>query len=175
MTSGPNACLFGLLVAVEPGTKGGLSARSAEPGAGRFGSDDDQRAGPVLGAANRASGQGVAGGAFGVDHIGLRPVPPRRTHRAIELDDQLAPLVSRGLSGDDREEDLDQVQPGARGRGEVQGDPRIAGQPRAHGGVLVGDRCRPAAAPVGGPALRPSTGSRPRDVQLLALDLTAPG
>jgi len=38
-------------------------------------------------------GQSVACSAFGVDHIGLRPGPPRRTHRAVELDDQLTSLA----------------------------------------------------------------------------------
>jgi hypothetical protein len=33
------------------------------------------------------------------------------------------------LSGDDPEEHLDQVEPGAGGRGEVQRDPRVLGQP----------------------------------------------
>ena len=49
-----------------------------------------------------------------------------------------------GLAGDDAEEDLDHVQPGRRGRGEVRGDPGVLRQPRRHvlalaGAVVVGD------------------------------------
>lgn len=36
------------------------------------------------------------------------------------------------LPGDDAEEDLDHVEPGSGGRGEVQGDPRVALEPRGH-------------------------------------------
>src|SRR6195952_5065243 len=48
------------------------------------------------------------------------------------------------LAGDDPEEDLHHVQPGTRGRGEVQRDPRVALEPRLDpwmlvGGVVVGD------------------------------------
>lgn len=39
-----------------------------------------------------------------------------------------------GLPGDDPEEDLHQVEPGTAGRGEVQRDPRVAGQPGAYFG-----------------------------------------
>jgi hypothetical protein len=46
--------------------------------------------------------------------------------------------AAQRLAGEDREERLDQVQPRARGRGDVQGDPRVAGQPGAHRRVLVG-------------------------------------
>ncbi len=45
-----------------------------------------------LGGGQPGPGQGVAGGAFGVDHIGLRPVSAGGADRAVELDDQLAPL-----------------------------------------------------------------------------------
>ncbi len=39
---------------------------------------------------------------------------------------------------DDAEEDLDHVQPGARGRCEVHRDARVLGQPGLDGGVFVG-------------------------------------
>src|SRR5690242_10274082 len=58
-----------------------------------------------------------------------------------------------GLAGDDPEEDFDHVQPRPRRRGEVQADPRVAGQPRLHR-MLVGSRsCRTphAASPAGRP------------------------
>jgi uncharacterized protein (DUF427 family) len=44
----------------------------------------------------------------------------------------------QGLAAGDRKETLDQVQPRRRGRGEVQPDPGVAGQPGLDGGVLVG-------------------------------------
>ncbi len=46
--------------------------------------------------------------------------------------------VPDGLAGDDPEEDLDHVQPGPAGRGEVQGDPRILREPGLDVGVPVG-------------------------------------
>ena len=55
-----------------------------------------------------------------------------------QLADRAEGAAANGLSGDDPEEDLDHVQPGAGGRGEVQADPRVAGQPGVHGGVFVG-------------------------------------
>ena len=42
------------------------------------------------------------------------------------------------LSGDDAEEDFDHVQPGARGWGEVHGDPGVACQPSLDRRVFVG-------------------------------------
>ena len=43
-----------------------------------------------------------------------------------------------GLAGDDAEEDFDHVQPGPAGRGEVQGDPWVTGQPGTDRGMFVG-------------------------------------
>src|ERR1700678_1964437 len=43
-----------------------------------------------------------------------------------------------GLAGDDPEEDLDHVEPGPGGRGEVQGDPGVPCQPGLHVGMLAG-------------------------------------
>jgi hypothetical protein len=42
------------------------------------------------------------------------------------------------LAGDDGEEALDQVEPAAAGRGEVDVHARVLGQPGLDGGVLVG-------------------------------------
>ena len=42
-----------------------------------------------------------------------------------------------GLAFDDAEPDLDQVQPGPRGRGEVHVDLGVVGEPGLHLGVLV--------------------------------------
>src|SRR6188472_4479923 len=47
-----------------------------------------------------------------------------------QLFDAAEAAAADGLAGDDREEDLDQVQPRPRGRGEMQRDPRVARQPR---------------------------------------------
>ena len=47
------------------------------------------------------------------------------------------PRLSRRLVSA-REEGLDRVQPGARGRGEVEDEARMAGEPAQHLGVLVG-------------------------------------
>jgi len=44
-----------------------------------------------------------------------------------ELFDAGEAAAADGLAGDDAEEDLDHVQPGSRGGGEVQGDPGVAG------------------------------------------------
>jgi hypothetical protein len=43
-----------------------------------------------------------------------------------------------GLAFDDGEPDLDQVQPGSGGQGEVDADPGVAGEPGPHVRVLVG-------------------------------------
>jgi hypothetical protein len=48
----------------------------------------------------------------------------------------LLKLPRRMAAGDDREEDLDHVQPRSAGRGEVQGDAWVARQPGPHGGML---------------------------------------
>ena len=48
------------------------------------------RSGAGLGLRQPGAGQGVAGGAFGVDRVGLRPGPAGRADRAVQLDDQLA-------------------------------------------------------------------------------------
>src|SRR3954471_23135069 len=42
-----------------------------------------------------------------------------------EVFDAAVAAAADGLAGDDAEEDLDHVQPGAGRRGEVQGDPRV--------------------------------------------------
>ena len=55
-----------------------------------------------------------------------------------QLADRVEGAAADGLAGDDPEEDLDHVQPGPGGRGEVQRDPRVAGQPGRHRGVFVG-------------------------------------
>lgn len=55
-----------------------------------------------------------------------------------EVGDRGEGAAAYGLAGDDAEEDLDQVEPGSRGRGEVQGDPGVLGEPCLHAGVLVG-------------------------------------
>jgi sugar phosphate isomerase/epimerase len=55
-----------------------------------------------------------------------------------ELADGVEAAAADGLAGDDSEEDLHQVQPGSRRRGEVQRDPRVAGQLGLDLGVLVG-------------------------------------
>jgi hypothetical protein len=81
------------------------------------------------------------------------PTPNRRSWSGdwnVEREDRVDQVADRGeaaaadgLAGDDREEDLDQVQPGSRGRGEVHGDPGVLCQPGGHprvfvGGVVVG-------------------------------------
>jgi len=69
----------------------------------------------------------------------LVPTVDERTDRSDQVFDAAEAAATDGLAGDDREEHLDQVQPRPRGRREVQGDPRVAGQPCAHGGVVVRD------------------------------------
>src|SRR3954451_9982350 len=49
--------------------------------------------------------------------------------RLDQLPDGTERPAADGLPGDDPEEDLDEVQPRPRGRGEVQGDPRVPRQP----------------------------------------------
>src|SRR5436305_689727 len=63
---------------------------------------------------------------------------------AGQLVDRAERAAPYRLPGDDPEEDLDHVQPGPGGRGELQRDPRILGQPRGDlgslaGGVVVAD------------------------------------
>jgi hypothetical protein len=48
------------------------------------------RSAPVLGSVSRVRARGVAGGAFGVDRIGLRPGSARRALGPVQFDDQLA-------------------------------------------------------------------------------------
>jgi len=60
---------------------------------------------------------------------------PDRVFEVVDADEAAA---ADGLAGDDAEEDLDHVQPGAAGRGVVQGDPLVLGQPGSHVGMLVG-------------------------------------
>lgn len=59
-------------------------------------------------------------------------------------------MAAKGLTVDDGEEHLDQVESGRRGRREVQHDPRVLGQPALHhrllvAGVVVTDHLQPAA------------------------------
>ena len=56
--------------------------------------------------------------------------------RLGEVGDAGVGAAPDGLSGDDREEAFDQVEPGATGRCEVQGDARVLGQPGPDGRVL---------------------------------------
>ena len=56
-------------------------------------------------------------------------------HQLLDTDEGTA---ADGLPRDDAEEDLDEVQPGARGRCEVQRDAAMAGQPGLDVGVLMG-------------------------------------
>ena len=58
--------------------------------------------------------------------------------RGGELIDAAVAAAADGLPGDDREEDLDQVEPGPRGRGEMKGDPGLrASQARTAGCLWV--------------------------------------
>src|SRR5688572_26398078 len=66
----------------------------------------------------------------------LVPAVDEAADGIYEFADGVEAAAADGLSGDDPEEDLHQVQPGPRGRGEVQGDPRVAGQPGLDGGVF---------------------------------------
>lgn len=56
----------------------------------------------------------------------------------MEVGDGGEGAAADGLAGDDAEEDLYHVQPRAAGRGEVQRDPGVLGQPGLHVGVVVG-------------------------------------
>jgi hypothetical protein len=92
---------------------------------------------------------GAAAGGRAWPGSGRRPGPTERlaalvpgVHEPTDRGDQLGHAgevpTPQGLAGSDRKEDLDQVQPRRRGRGEVQPDPGMAGQPGPDRGVLVG-------------------------------------
>src|SRR5690242_15909931 len=73
---------------------------------------------------------------FGQDGVGvfgpeerfaaLVPAVDERADGLDEVADGVEAAAADGLAGDDPEEDLHQVQPGPRGRGEVQRDPWVA-------------------------------------------------
>jgi hypothetical protein len=73
-------------------------------------------------------GKGFAAVVVGVDED---------ADRADEVGDAGERAASDGLTGDDPEKDLDEVHPGRAGRGEVQRDPGVLGQPGFHGRVAV--------------------------------------
>ena len=56
----------------------------------------------------------------------------------FQVSDALEDAAPDALAGDLGEEPLDQVEPGRRGRREVQVEPRMLRQPRPHGRMLVG-------------------------------------
>ena len=66
------------------------------------------------------------------------PAVDERADSGDQLFDAAEAAAADGLTRDDREEDLDHVEPAAAGRGEVQLDPGVLGQPRLHVRVLVG-------------------------------------
>src|SRR5262245_46639553 len=55
--------------------------------------------------------------------------------RSLEVDDRAKAAALEPAAGERREEGLDGVQPGARGRREVEGPARITGQPGHDPGV----------------------------------------
>jgi transaldolase len=85
---------------------------------------------------------------FGEDLVGGlgpdegMPATVPAVDECFDLDCQVAhggeAAAPDGLAFDDGEPDLDQVQPGAGGGGEVEVDPRVRRQPRRHFGPLVG-------------------------------------
>ena len=56
--------------------------------------------------------------------------------RGLEVDDAEEGAASEPALGKGREEALDGVQPGGAGRGEVEGDPRVSGEPAITFGCL---------------------------------------
>ncbi len=84
---------------------------------------------------------------FGDDRVGVLgpderfaafvPAVDEAADGVDEFADGVEAAAADGLAGDDPEEDLDEVQPGPRRRREVQGDPRVSGQPGLDAGVLV--------------------------------------
>ena len=78
-------------------------------------------------------------GVFGPDKglAAFVPAVDERRNRLDQVGDRVEGAAADGLAGDDPEEDLDHVQPGPAGWGEVQGDPRVAGQPGLHRRMLV--------------------------------------
>ena len=57
---------------------------------------------------------------------------------SLKVDNRAEDAALEAASGEFGEEALDRVQPGRRGRGEVEGEARVSGQPGADLGVLVG-------------------------------------
>src|SRR6478672_13159084 len=83
--------------------------------------------------------------------------PSMNPDRLDQITDGVEGAAADGLAGDDPEEDLDQVQPRPRGGGEVQGDPRVARQPRVDRRMLVWRSCRtPHEVPPAGRPSRPA-------------------
>ena len=80
------------------------------------------------------------GGGFGPDkrHAAVVPGVDEGADRVGDPLDGGERGAADGLSGDDGEERLDQVHPGRVGRGEVQVDPRMLGEPLLDVGVVVG-------------------------------------
>ena len=56
----------------------------------------------------------------------------------LEVDERAEDAALEAAPGELGEEALDGVEPGARGRGEVEGPARVPGEPGADLGVLVG-------------------------------------
>src|SRR5215207_1146281 len=56
----------------------------------------------------------------------------------LEVDDRSEPAALQASLGQGGEEGLDRVEPRARGRREVEGDARVAGEPGDHLGLLMG-------------------------------------
>ena len=73
----------------------------------------------------------------------------------LQIDDGSEDAALEAALGELGEEALDGIEPGCRGRGEVEGPARMPGEPLAHLGMLVGcvvvddgvDRLSPAPAP----------------------------
>src|SRR5829696_5636888 len=67
--------------------------------------------------------------------VGVREVA---VDGGLEVDDRSEDAALQAALGQRREEGLDRVEPGAGGRGEVEGEARMAGEPGDHLRVLVG-------------------------------------
>jgi hypothetical protein len=83
-----------------------------------------------------AGGVGVLGP--GERSAAVFPVVDEPFDGGGEVGDGRKVAAPQRLPGEDREEDLDQVQPRVRGRRKVRSNPRMAREPGAHRGVLVG-------------------------------------